>query len=132
MRQSFRSVTRRSLRSTLFPYTTLFRSQLSREKLYLEDEIRAELNFAQIIGSSPALRRVLKQVGTVAPTDSTVLIYGETGTGKELIARAIHDLSPRRSKPFVKLNCAAIPTGLLQSELFGHAKGAFTGTIAQR
>src|SRR5207249_951837 len=90
------------------------KDQLSREKLYLEDEIRAELNFAQIIGSSPALRRVLKQVGTVAPTDSTVLIYGETGTGKELIARAIHDLSPRRSKPFVKLNCAAIPTGLLE------------------
>src|SRR5947208_2787347 len=108
------------------------KDQLSREKLYLEDEIRAELNFAQIIGSSPALRRVLKQVGTVAPTDSTVLIYGETGTGKELIARAIHDLSPRRSKPFVKLNCAAIPTGLLESELFGHEKGAFTGAIAQR
>src|SRR5207253_8790846 len=108
------------------------KDQLSREKLYLEDEIRAELNFAQIIGSSPALRRVLKQVGTVAPTDSTVLIYVETGTGKELIARAIHDLSPRRSKPFVKLNCAAIPTGLLESELFGHEKGAFTGAIAQR
>src|SRR5437660_5226874 len=108
------------------------KDQLSREKLYLEDDIRAELNFAQIIVSSPALRRVLKQVGTVAPTDSTVLIYGETGTGKELIARAIHDLSPRRSKPFVKLNCAAIPTGLLESELFGHEKGAFTGAIAQR
>ena len=90
------------------------------------------MNFAQIIGSSPALRRVLKQVETVASTDSTVLIYGETGTGKELIARALHDLSPRRSKPFVKLNCAAIPTGLLESELFGHEKGAFTGAIAQR
>ena len=106
--------------------------QLSKEKLYLEDEIRSELNFAQIIGGSPSLRRVLKQVETVASTDSTVLIYGETGTGKELVARAIHDLSPRRSKPFVKLNCAAIPTGLLESELFGHEKGAFTGAIAQR
>jgi formate hydrogenlyase transcriptional activator len=108
------------------------KEQLSKEKLYLEDEIRTEMNFAQIIGNSAPLRRVLKEVGTVAPTDSTVLIYGETGTGKELIARAIHDLSPRRSKPFVKLNCAAIPTGLLESELFGHEKGAFTGAIAQR
>ena len=108
------------------------KEQLSKEKLYLEDEIRTEMNFAQIIGNSASLRRVLKRVETVAPTDSTVLIYGETGTGKELIARAIHDLSPRRSKPFVKLNCAAIPTGLLESELFGHEKGAFTGAIAQR
>jgi formate hydrogenlyase transcriptional activator len=90
------------------------------------------MNFAQIIGKSASLRRVLKQVETVSPTDSTALIYGDTGTGKELIARAIHDLSPRRSKPFVKLNCAAIPTGLLESELFGHEKGAFTGAIAQR
>src|SRR6202040_3304719 len=108
------------------------KEQLSKEKLYLEDEIRAEMNFTQIIGNSASLRRALKRVETVAPTDSTVLIYGETGTGKELIARAIHDLSPRRSKPFVKLNCAAIPTGLLESELFGHEKGAFTGAIAQR
>jgi formate hydrogenlyase transcriptional activator len=108
------------------------KEQLSKEKLYLEDEIRTEMNFAQIIGNSASLRRVLKNVETVAPTDSTVLIYGETGTGKELIARAIHDLSPRHSKPFVKLNCAAIPTGLLESELFGHEKGAFTGAIAQR
>ena len=108
------------------------KDQLSKEKLYLEDEIRTEMNFAQIIGNSVSLRRVLKQVETVAPTDSTVLIYGETGTGKELIARGIHDLSPRRAKPFVKLNCAAIPTGLLESELFGHEKGAFTGAIAQR
>jgi formate hydrogenlyase transcriptional activator len=108
------------------------KDQLSKEKLYLEDEIRTEMNFAQIIGNGASLRRVLRQVETVAPTDSTVLIYGETGTGKELIARGIHDLSARRSKPFVKLNCAAIPTGLLESELFGHEKGAFTGAIAQR
>src|ERR1700732_5221906 len=108
------------------------KEQLSQEKLYLEDEIRSEMNFAKIVGNSASLRKVLKRVETVAPTDSTVLIYGETGTGKELIARAIHDLSPRRSKPFVKLNCAAIPTGLLESELFGHEKGAFTGAIAQR
>src|ERR1700688_110210 len=108
------------------------KDQLSKEKLYLEDEIRSEMNFAQIVGKSAPLLRVLKQVETVATTDSTVLICGDTGTGKELIARAIHDLSPRRSKPFVKLNCAAIPTGLLESELFGHEKGAFTGAIAQR
>jgi formate hydrogenlyase transcriptional activator len=108
------------------------RDQLAKEKLYLEDEIRSEMNFAQIIGNSASLRKVLKRVEVVAPTDSTVLIYGETGTGKELIARSIHDLSPRRAKPFVKLNCAAIPTGLLESELFGHEKGAFTGAIAQR
>jgi formate hydrogenlyase transcriptional activator len=108
------------------------KDQLAQEKLYLEDEIRSEMNFAKIVGNSSSLRKVLKRVETVAPTDSTVLIYGETGTGKELIARAIHDLSPRRSKPFVKLNCAAIPTGLLESELFGHEKGAFTGAIAQR
>jgi formate hydrogenlyase transcriptional activator len=108
------------------------KDKLAQEKLYLEDEIRSEMNFAQIVGNSASLRKVLKRVETVAPTDSTVLIYGETGTGKELIARAIHDLSPRRSKPFVKLNCAAIPTGLLESELFGHEKGAFTGAIAQR
>src|SRR6267378_3914477 len=108
------------------------KDKLAQEKLYLEDEIRSEMNFAQIVGKSASLRRVLKHVETVAPTDSTVLIYGDTGTGKELIARAIHDLSPRRSKPFVKLNCAAIPTGLLESELFGHEKGAFTGAIAQR
>src|SRR5437660_1892781 len=108
------------------------KDQLSKEKLYLEDEIRTEMNFAQIIGNSASLRRVLKNVETVAPTDSTVLIYGETGTGKELIARGIHDLSPRRSKPFVKLNCAAIPTGLLESELFGHERGASTGAISQK
>ena len=106
--------------------------KLSQEKLYLEDEIRSELNFEEIIGKSQALRTILKQVETVAPTDSTVLIYGETGTGKELIARAIHDLSSRAKSAFVKLNCAAIPTGLLESEMFGHERGAFTGAVAQR
>jgi len=108
------------------------KEKLTQEKLYLEDEIRTELNFEEIVGKSAVLRRVLKQVATVAPTDSTVLIYGETGTGKELVARAIHNLSSRLSNSFVKLNCAAIPTGLLESELFGHEKGAFTGAIAQR
>ncbi len=106
--------------------------QLKQEKLYLEDEIRSELNFEEIIGNSAALSQVLRQVEAVAPTNSTVLIQGETGSGKELIARAVHNLSQRRKHPFVKLNCAAIPTGLLESELFGHEKGAFTGAIAQR
>ena len=101
-------------------------------KSYSKDELRSEISFSEIVGQSAALRSVLKEVETVAPTDSTVLIHGETGTGKELIARAIHNLSLRRSNPFVKLNCAAIPTGLLESELFGHEKGAFTGAIAQR
>ncbi len=108
------------------------KDQLAQEKLYLENEIRSELNFEEIVGKSEALRRVLTLVETVAPTDSTVLIYGDTGTGKELIARAVHNLSSRRSSAFVKLNCAAIPTGLLESELFGHERGAFTGAIAQR
>ncbi len=108
------------------------KDQLAQEKLYLEDEIRSEMNFEEIVGRSATLRRVLQQVETVAPTDSTVLIYGETGTGKELIARAIHNVSPRRQNAFVKLNCAAIPTGLLESELFGHEKGAFTGAVSQR
>jgi formate hydrogenlyase transcriptional activator len=106
--------------------------QLKQENLYLEDEIRSELNFEEIIGNSAALRQVLRQVEAVAPTNSTVLIQGETGSGKELVARAVHNLSRRRGSPFVKLNCAAIPTGLLESELFGHEKGAFTGAIAQR
>ena len=108
------------------------KDKLAREKLYLEDEIRSECGFEEIIGRSAAIRAVLRQIETVAPTQSTVLIYGETGTGKELVARAIHERSPRNSNSFVKLNCAAIPTGLLESELFGHERGAFTGAIMQR
>ncbi|MGA8578966.1 MAG: sigma 54-interacting transcriptional regulator, partial [Bryobacteraceae bacterium] len=107
-------------------------ARLAEEKVYLEDEIRTDSRFEEIVGQSRALRANLKQVETVAPTDSTVLICGETGTGKELLARAIHNLSSRRQGTFVKLNCAAIPTGLLESEMFGHEKGAFTGAIAQR
>jgi formate hydrogenlyase transcriptional activator len=106
--------------------------RLAEEKIYLEDEIRTDNRFEEIVGNSRALKALLKQVETVAPTDSTVMIYGETGTGKELLARAIHELSARKQGTFVKLNCAAIPTGLLESEMFGHEKGAFTGAIAQR
>jgi formate hydrogenlyase transcriptional activator len=108
------------------------KDKLAKEKAYLEDEVRTEHNFGDIVGESAALREILENVETVGPTDSTVLICGETGTGKELIARAVHDLSPRKGRTFVKLNCAAIPTGLLESELFGHEKGAFTGAIAQK
>jgi formate hydrogenlyase transcriptional activator len=108
------------------------KDKLAKEKLYLEEEVRTERNFGEIVGKSAALHKILKEVETVAPTSSTVLIHGETGTGKELVARALHDLSPRRNRTFVKLNCAAIPTGLLESELFGHEKGAFTGAISQR
>jgi formate hydrogenlyase transcriptional activator len=107
-------------------------NKLREEKLYLQDEIRNEYNFEEIIGESRALKKVLEQTQTVAPTDSTILILGETGTGKELIARAIHNLSARRERTLVKVNCAAIPTGLLESELFGHERGAFTGAIGQR
>ena len=108
------------------------KDKLAQEKLYLEEEIRSEMSFENIIGNSPALKHVLELVETVATSDSTVLLLGETGTGKELIARAIHDRSRRKDRTFVKLNCAAIPTGLLESELFGHEKGAFTGAIIQK
>ena len=108
------------------------KEKLAQEKLYLEEEIRSELKFDQIVGDSPALRQVLELVETVAASDATVLLLGETGTGKELIARAIHDHSRRQTRTFVKLNCAAIPTGLFESELFGHEKGAFTGAISQK
>ncbi len=108
------------------------KDKLAEEKVYLEDEIRTSYNFEEIVGSSASLRRVLKQVEKVAPTESTVMILGETGTGKELIARALHHLSARREATFVKLNCAAIPSGLLESELFGHERGAFTGAIQRK
>ena len=108
------------------------RDKLAQEKHYLEEVIRSEMSFENIIGNSPALKHVLQLVETVAASDSTVLLLGETGTGKELIARALHDRSRRKDRTFVKLNCAAIPTGLLESELFGHEKGAFTGAITQR
>ena len=108
------------------------KDKLSKEKLYLQEEIQTEYNFEEIVGESQSLKRVLKQVQTVAATDSTVLILGETGSGKELVARALHNLSERRERTFIKLNCAAIPTGLLESELFGHEKGAFTGAIATK
>jgi len=108
------------------------KNRLAEEKLILEDEMRSGYQFEDIVGESAALREVLQKVETVAPTDSTVLLLGETGTGKERVARAIHNLSRRSQEPFVKINCAAIPTGLLESELFGHEKGAFTGAIAQK
>jgi formate hydrogenlyase transcriptional activator len=111
--------------------TALKKDTFALEPLF-EGDARGESAFDGIVGRSNALCDVLREIQTVAPTGSTVLIYGETGTGKELIARAIHDLSPRRSNAFVKLNCAAIPTGLLESELFGHERGAFTGAIGQR
>ena len=111
---------------------TKARDRLEEERLYLESEIRSEYNFEDIVGKSAALRKVLDQVAIVTPTQSTVLLHGETGTGKELFARAIHNLSPRRERTFVRLNCAAIPSGLVESELFGHEKGAFTGALMQK
>src|ERR1700722_18921068 len=108
------------------------RQHIEDEKVYLEEEIRSEYRFDEIVGSGPALRGVLQQIQTAAPTDSSILIQGETGTGKELVARAIHRLSSRANATFVKLNCAAIPAGLIESELLGHEKGAFTGAVGQR
>jgi formate hydrogenlyase transcriptional activator len=108
------------------------KNKLAEEKLYLEEEIRSEFNFEEIIGESPALKRALSQLELAAPAGTTVLLLGETGTGKELFARAIHNLSPRRDRTFVKVNCASIPSGLLESELFGHERGAFTGAIGQK
>jgi formate hydrogenlyase transcriptional activator len=108
------------------------RRHIEDEKVYLEEEIRSEYRFDEIVGSGPALRGVLQQIETAAPTDSSILIQGETGTGKELVARAIHRLSSRANGTFVKLNCAAIPAGLIESELLGHEKGAFTGAVGQR
>jgi formate hydrogenlyase transcriptional activator len=107
-------------------------SRFEGDQFYFEPEIGSEYCFEDIVGRSPALQRVLEQVAIVAPTDSTVLLHGETGTGKELIARAIHNLSSRRDRAYVRMNCAAIPSGLLESELFGHEKGAFTGALIQR
>ena len=106
--------------------------QLRQQSDYLKEEIKTHHNFEEIVGDSPALRRVLRSVETVAPTSATVLILGDTGTGKELVARAIHDLSPFRDKPLVKVNCAALPVGLAESELFGHERGAFTGAVARK
>jgi formate hydrogenlyase transcriptional activator len=110
----------------------LARERLAEEKVYLEEEIDTELGFGEIIGQSKALRGVLEQASKVAATDATVLILGETGTGKELIARAIHGMSKRQGNAFIKMNCAAIPSGLLESELFGHEKGAFTGAVTKK
>lgn len=116
----------------VFKQIAELRDRLRQEKQYLEEEINLEKRFDDIVGESAGLRQVLKQIETVAPTDATVLIQGETGTGKELLARAIHRLSPRNERTFIKLNCAAIPAGLIESELFGHEKGAFTGAIARK
>jgi len=108
------------------------RGQLEAENRYLQEEIKSDYNFEEIVGQSPALKRVFKAIETVAPAGTTVLILGETGTGKELVARALHNLSSRRGKALVKVNCAALPSGLIESELFGHEKGAFTGAVARK
>jgi formate hydrogenlyase transcriptional activator len=115
-------------RATSFPNV----SRLEADQFYFDPEISSEDCFEEIVGKSPALRKVLEHVAIVAPTDSTVLLHGETGTGKELVARAIHNLSSRRDRPYIRMNCAAIPSGLLESELFGHERGAFTGALMQR
>src|SRR6201989_2941262 len=116
------------IRATSFPNM----SRLETDQFYFEPEISSEHCCQDIVGKSAALRKVLEQISIVAPTDSTVLLHGETGTGKELIARAIHNLSSRRDRSYVRMNCAAIPSGLLESEMFGHERGAFTGALMQR
>jgi formate hydrogenlyase transcriptional activator len=126
-----RQLAERELESALQQVRDL-QSRLESENVYLQEEIQTEHNFEEIVGRSPAILRVLQEVETIAPTDSTVLIMGETGCGKELIARALHSRSKRKHRPLVKLNCGAIPTGLVESELFGHRKGAFTGALENR
>jgi transcriptional regulator with GAF, ATPase, and Fis domain len=116
----------------LFAEVEQLKNRLQAENLYLREEIKLEHNFEEITGNSPAVKAVLRKVEQVAPTDSTVLILGETGTGKELIARAIHNLSPRKARPLVRVNCGAIPANLVESELFGHEKGSFTGALQRR
>jgi formate hydrogenlyase transcriptional activator len=108
------------------------RVRLEEENRYLQEEIKTEHNFEEITAQSPGMKQVFKMIETVAPTDATVLIVGETGTGKELVARALHNLSSRRHQALVKVNCAALPAGLIESELFGHEKGAFTGALTRR
>ena len=108
------------------------KARLEQENVYLQEEIKTEHNFEEIVGGCPAIKKVLKAVETVAPTDATVLICSETGTGKELVARAVHNLSPRKGKPLVKINCATLPTNLIESELFGHERGAFTGALSRK
>lgn len=116
----------------LFGEVEKLQKQLEAENVYLQEEIKTEHNFEEIIGQTKAIRKVNRNIETVAPTDANVLILGETGTGKELVARALHNLSKRKSRALIKLNCAAIPSGLVESELFGHEKGAFTGALAQK
>jgi formate hydrogenlyase transcriptional activator len=132
MRAHEELATRAEANARLLAEVERLKNRLQRENVYLQDEIRREHNFVEMVGSSPALLAALRRVEQVAPIDSTVLISGETGTGKELIARAIHDRSPRRDRPLVKVNCAAISAGLVESELFGHVKGAFTGALERR